>query len=122
MHTASPRLRPRNLGIPNLANRSWAVSVRVAQYRKTRWPLSIFMDRRFFRGVMLRGCMEVCADAEAKEMIWESGDSPHYALGVTAPDCRVLRFAARGGRYHSNSASTDFDIADPAPLDNGSYE
>jgi general stress protein 26 len=80
------------------------------------------MDRRFFRGVMFPGRMEVCEDAETKEMIWQPGDTEYYPLGVTDPDCCVLRFTAQDGRYYSNFASKHFRIPGPDPLDGGSDE
>lgn len=48
-------------------------SMRVAQYRKNPNASIYFCDRRFFRGVMLVGTMEVLEDQESKQMIWERG-------------------------------------------------
>lgn len=44
-------------------------SMRVAQYEKNNRACIYFCDRRFFRGVMLRGTMEVLTDSASKEMI-----------------------------------------------------
>ena len=44
-------------------------SMRVAQYRKNPKACIYFMDKRFFRGIMLKGTMEILEDAETKEMI-----------------------------------------------------
>lgn len=33
------------------------------------------VDKRFFRGVMLSGTMEVLADTTTKEMIWQEYES-----------------------------------------------
>jgi general stress protein 26 len=49
-------------------------SMRVAQYRKNNHASIYFCDTRFFRGVMLRGTMEVLTDDASKEMIWQEGD------------------------------------------------
>lgn len=60
-------------------------SMRVVQYRKNDHASVYFCDRRFFRGVMLRGTMEVLTDSTSKEMIWREGDTMYYPEGVNGP-------------------------------------
>ena len=48
-------------------------SERVAQYRENTNACIYFYDKRFFRGVMLIGTMEVLEDAPTKEMCWLEG-------------------------------------------------
>ena len=72
-------------------------SMRVVQYRKNDHASVYFCDRRFFRGVMLRGTMEVLTDSASKEMIWREGDTMYYPEGVTDPDYCVLKFTAFSG-------------------------
>lgn len=71
-----------------------------------------FIDKRFFRGVSLIGSVEILETKEAKERIWEKGDTLYYKGGVTDPDYCVLKFTAVKGRYYSNFHSEDFDIPD----------
>lgn len=85
-------------------------SMRVAQYRSNPKACIYFFDKRFFRGVMLKGTMEVLEDAESKEIIWQEGDTMYYSKGVTDPDYCVLRFTAQTGRYYTNFSSEDFNI------------
>jgi len=85
-------------------------SMRVSQYRTNPKACIYFFDKRFFRGVMLKGTMEVLEDAGAKEMIWREGDTLYYSKGVTDPDYCVLKFTARSGRYYSAFHSESFDI------------
>ena len=85
-------------------------SRRVAQYRENPKASIYFCDRRFFRGVLLKGNMEVLEDSESKEMIWRDGDTMYYPLGVTDPDYCVLKFTADTGRCYSNFKSEDFEI------------
>lgn len=85
-------------------------SRRAAQYRTNPKASIYFCDRRFFRGVMLKGTMEVLEDSDSKEMLWQPGDTMYYPLGVTDPDYCVLRFTAQSGRYYSNFKSEDFEI------------
>ena len=85
-------------------------SMRVSQYRENKNACIYFCDRRFFRGAMLRGTMEVLEDADSKEMIWRDGDDMYYPKGVTDPDYCVLKFTALSGRFYSNFHSEDFEV------------
>ena len=86
-------------------------SMRVRQYRNDPKACVYFYDKRFFRGVMLIGTMEVLEDAASKEMIWRDGDTMYYPKGVTDPDYCVLRFTARSGRYYSDFKSESFEVS-----------
>ena len=46
-----------------------------AQYRENPKACIYFCDRRFFRGAMLKGTMEILEDSASKEMIWREGDT-----------------------------------------------
>lgn len=85
-------------------------SMRVKQFRSNPQACIYFCDKRFFRGVMLLGTMEVLEDSVHKEMIWKEGDTMYYPQGVTDPDYCVLRFTAVQGRFYRNFSSEDFDI------------
>jgi general stress protein 26 len=84
--------------------------MRVAQYRVNPKACIYFYDKRFFRGVMLKGEMEVLEDAASKEMIWQEGDTIYYSRGVTDPDYCVLKFTAHEGRYYANFRSETFSL------------
>jgi len=85
-------------------------SMRVSQYRTNPKASIYFCDKRFFRGVMLKGSMEVLEDSISKEMIWRQEDTMYYPLGVTDPDYCVLKFTAQTGRFYSNFKSEDFSV------------
>ncbi|EKQ50174.1 MULTISPECIES: pyridoxamine 5'-phosphate oxidase family protein [unclassified Clostridium] len=85
-------------------------SMRVRQYRENPKACIYFCDKRFFRGVMLKGTMEVLEDKESKKMIWRDGDTMYYPLGVDDPDYCVLKFTAKLGRFYSNFKSEDFTV------------
>jgi general stress protein 26 len=85
-------------------------SMRVSQYLKNPKACVYFFDKRFFRGVMLRGTMEVLQDSASKEMIWNPGDEMYYPKGVTDPDYCVLKFTAQNGRYYSKFKSENFEV------------
>ena len=85
-------------------------SMRVAQYKNNPNASIYFYDKRFFRGVMLVGQMEVLEDPASKEMIWQEGDTMYYPKGVTDPDYCVLKFIAHSGRYYANFKSEIFEV------------
>ena len=85
-------------------------SMRVRQYLNNPKACVYFFDKRFFKGVMLKGAMEVLQDSESKEEIWRHGDEMYYPKGVTDPDYCVLRFTAQNGRYYSNFKSVNFEV------------
>ena len=102
-----PRKR---IGIKEIYFSTNTSSMRVKQFLANPKSCVYFFDRRFFRGVMLRGNMEVLTDAESKEEIWETGDEMYYPLGVTDPDYCVLKFTAFDGRYYANFKSENFPV------------
>ncbi len=85
-------------------------SMRVKQYAANPKACIYFFDKRFFRGVMLKGKMEVLQDSASKEMIWEAGDEMYYPKGVTDPDYCVLKFTAQTGRFYSNFKSENIKV------------
>jgi len=86
-------------------------SMRVKHYQENPKACVYFYDKRFFRGCMLKGKMEVLKDAPSKKMIWNDGDEMYYPGGVTDPDYCVLKFTAFEGRYYSNFKSETFTIS-----------
>jgi general stress protein 26 len=85
-------------------------SIRVKQYTDNPNACVYFFDKRFFRGVMLRGTMSVLRDSKSKKMIWRDGDEMYYAGGVTDRDYCVLKFTAENGRFYSHFKSEDFEV------------
>lgn len=85
-------------------------SMRVRQYKTNPQACVYFCDKRFFRGVMLIGSMEVLEDSAHKEMIWQEGDTMYYPNGVTDPDYCVLRFTAQQGRFYRSFSSENFVV------------
>ena len=85
-------------------------SMRIRQYRNNPKACIYFYDKRFFRGVMLRGTMEVIDDLEVKKEFWDDGFSMYYTGGVDGGDFILLKFTAENGRYYSNFHSEDFDV------------
>ena len=85
-------------------------SMRVSQYRANPKACIYFCDKRFFRGAMLQGTMEVLEDHASKEMIWRDGDNMYYPQGVTDPDYCVLKFTAVSGRYYYHFSSQNFNV------------
>ena len=86
-------------------------SMRVKQYSNNPKSCIYFYDSHFFRGIMLKGKMEILQDAKSKKMIWKEGDEMYYPKGVSDPDFCVLKFTAQEGRYYSNFKSETFAIS-----------
>ena len=85
-------------------------SLRVAQYNANPKASIYFCDTKGFKGVMLRGTMQVLTDAKTKEMIWRDGDTEYYPGGVTDPNYCVLKFTATDGRFYSDYYPRSFVI------------
>lgn len=85
-------------------------SMRVQQYRENPKASIYFCDRRFYRGVMLKGTMEILEDPAIKEELWHDGDIKYYAQGVADPDYCVPKFTAQTGRFYSSFKSEDFSV------------
>lgn len=102
-----PRKR---VGIKEIYFSTNTSSMRVSQFKEDPKSCLYFFDRRFFRGVMLRGTMDVLTDIEIKKEIWQEGDEMYYPDGITDPDYCVLKFTAQDGRYYTNFKSEDFLI------------
>ena len=77
-------------------------SLRVAHYKANSKASIYFCDVKGFKGIMLRGTMEVLTDAKSKEMIWREGDEQYYPGGVTDSNYCVLKFTAIDGRFYSD--------------------
>lgn len=104
-------LKPREReGIKTIYFSTNTSSNKVKYFRQNSKASVYFVDRRFFRGVSLVGTVEVLETQEAKERIWQKGDTLYYKEGVTDPDYCVLKFTAVKGRYYSNFKSEDFEI------------
>jgi len=87
-----------------------APSLRVRHYRNNPKACVYFYDKRFFRGVMLRGTMEVLDDAETLRGFWKDDYSIYYKGGADGGDFIVLKFTAKTGRYYSNFKTEDFVV------------
>ena len=74
-------------------------SMRVSQFLKNNRACLYVCNTRFFKGVMLRGTMEILTDSTSKKMIWQEGDTMYYPEGVTDPDYCVLKFTSPPGPY-----------------------
>lgn len=104
-------LKPREReGIKTIYFSTNTSSNKVKYFKQNNKASVYFVDRRFFRGVSLVGIVEVLETQEAKERIWQRGDTLYYKEGVTDPDYCVLKFTAVKGRYYSNFKSEDFEI------------
>jgi len=87
-----------------------SLSMRVKQYRNNPKACVYFCDKRFFRGVMLKGKMEVLDNKKIKKAIWKDEFEMYYKGGMNGGDFIIIKFTAESGRYYSNFKSEDFEI------------
>ncbi|MDR2651453.1 MAG: pyridoxamine 5'-phosphate oxidase family protein [Prevotellaceae bacterium] len=85
-------------------------SMRIKQYGNNAKACIYFCDKRFFRGVMLKGMMEVLDDKKTKQELWKDEFAMYYKGGMDGGDFIILKFTAENGRYYSNFHSEDFTI------------
>jgi len=85
-------------------------SARIKQYRNNPKACIYFCDKRFFRGLMLKGTMEVLDDKKIKKEIWKDEFSVYYKGGMNGGDFTIIKFTAESGRYYSNFNSENFKI------------
>jgi len=97
-------------GIKTLYWHTNSPSMRIKQYKNNPKACIYFYDKRFFRGVMLRGKMEVLNDKKIKKELWNDGFDMYYKGGMDGGDFIILKFTAENGRYYSNFKSEDFNI------------
>ena len=103
----SPRVRE---GIKVFYFTTNTFSLRVAHYKNNPKASIYFCDDKGFKGMLLRGTMEVLTDAKTKEMIWRDGDTEYYPGGITDPNYCVLKFTAINGRFYSDFYPRSFVI------------
>jgi general stress protein 26 len=85
-------------------------SMRIKQYKNNPKACIYFYDKRFFRGVMLKGTMKVLNDKKIKKELWKDEFEKYYTGGMDGGDFIIIKFTAENGRYYSNGSSEDFKI------------
>ena len=85
-------------------------SMRVKHYRNNPKACVYFYDKRFFRGVMLKGKMEVLDDKKTKNELWKDEYTQYYNGGKDGGDFIIIKFTAENGRYYSSFKSEDFEV------------
>jgi general stress protein 26 len=84
--------------------------MRIKQYRNNQKACIYFCDKQGFRGVMLKGTMEIFDDEKTKKEIWKDDFSIYYKGGMNGGDFIIIKFTAKNGRYYSSFTSEDFKI------------
>lgn len=104
-------LRPRKRnGIKEIFFSTNTSSLKVASFRKNKKACLYFCDKRFYRGIMLKGTVEILENQEIKDELWQMGDIMYYKKGKTDPDYCVIKFTSISARYYSNFKSIDMEI------------
>lgn len=104
-------LRPRKRnGLKEIYLSTNTSSLKVYNFKNNSKASLYFCDKRFYRGLMLKGNVQVLEDQETKNIIWRIGDTMYYKKGKTDPDYCVLKFTTSSIRYYSNFKSMDIDL------------
>ena len=104
-------LKPRkNDGLRTFYFTTNTSSMRVKQFKNNSKASIYFFSGILFKGILLKGNMEVMEDQETKNIIWKMSDTQYYSKGVTDPDYCVLKFTAIEGRIYEKFHSTTFKI------------
>ena len=104
-------LKPRKRnGIKEIFFSTNTSSQKVTAFRNNPKACVYFCDSRFFKGIMLKGMIEVIENQSEKDMLWQIGDTMYYPKGKTDPDYCVLKLTVISGRYYSNFKSENFDV------------
>jgi len=85
-------------------------SKRVEQFKANPQACIYYLDQDNFKGLMLKGKMEVLHDEASRKLLWKAGDEIYYPLGINDPDYSVLCFTAEQGNYYYNLEILYFDI------------
>lgn len=104
-------LQPRKRkGIKEIYLTTNTSSLKIESFKKNSKACLYFCDKRFFRGLMLKGTVEILEDQDSKNMIWKNGDEMYYPGGKTDPDYCVIKFTPISARYYSNFKSIDIKL------------
>ena len=87
-------------------------SNKVKSFRNNSKASINFFDKSTFKGVSIKGNVEVIDTKSVKESIWQDGDLLYYSKGVEDPDYCVLKFIVDKYRYYSNFKSIDINVKD----------
>lgn len=102
-----PRLRE---GIKNIYLTTNTSSQKVKSFRNNSKACLYFCDKRFFRGLMIKGTVEILEDKETKDKIWRIGDEMYYSKGKEDPDYCVIKFSSISARFYNRFKSVDIII------------
>ena len=104
-------LKPRKRnGIKEIYLSTNTSSLKVKNFKNNSKACLYFCDKKHYRGIMLKGTVEILEDQESKDMIWKIGDRIYYPKGKTDSDYCVIKFNSIKARYYSNFKSVDIEI------------
>lgn len=108
--TIKAMLKMENEGLQTIWFSTNTSSKRVALLRRDPRACVYFVDAEKYKGLLLRGEVEILQDSESKKRLWRDGFEMYYPLGITDPDYCVLRFTAHSGNYYHNLENVTFEI------------
>ncbi|MDR0988718.1 MAG: pyridoxamine 5'-phosphate oxidase family protein [Prevotellaceae bacterium] len=87
-------------------------SQKVTQFLKNPKCCVYFCDEQHFRGLMLRGTMEIITDEALRRRFWKDDYTLYYQGGLDGGDYTLMRFTARCARYYCDFLTQKVEIGD----------
>ena len=87
-------------------------SAKVAHVRANPKAAAYYCDGEQYRGLMLRGTLELIDDMAVKEALWYEESKKYYPQGLDDPDYTVLRFLPTLAKYYRNLSLTALELAE----------
>lgn len=96
-------LKPcKRVGIKEIYFHTNTSSAKITHFKENSKASIYICNKRFFKGLMLKGTMEIINDKKIKDDIWQEGYEMYYHLGVDDPDYCVIRFMPEKAKYYSD--------------------
>ena len=96
-------IQPRYVDGSNIYFATYTSSNKVKHYRNNSKASIYFYEKgKDFKGVMVKGTMEVLIDQETKDRFWLPFYKRFYKKGVTDPEYCILRFTCKEAEWFSN--------------------
>jgi len=85
-------------------------SPKVAHVRANPKAAAYYCDGEQYRGLMLRGTVEIVDDRAVKEALWYDWWTKYYPQGLDDPDYTVLRLRPTLAKYYGDLAVTALEL------------
>lgn len=100
----------RNMGLDVMYFSTNTSSRKIKDFIRDRKSSLYFYNPVKFKGVYIKGVIEIIQAQEVKDYFWHEGDEQYYPFGKTDPDYTILKFTAISGAYYYGQDVCEFTI------------